>query len=331
MKELREHVMKGISNRTHAFNADTFPQSSPDWTPEQVEIFNFLNGESGGFSRIADSDKPEIAKTLAKIAGITDMKSRFDVRNTVSLPPYCVVVLREDLENYPKFFPLVSARITGLWNEVGAGSSRMLIVRGSQLRPATEDDIEKIRKKFPDDKLPKLFGAIEFPSLKKLRHAIAEMIKEQTAKLAESLTPVYPEGITEKGKQLVQAGLAYDENMLRAMSIILEDPALLKPFTPVPSRISFLPYSAVVHASAKGGMSYAPNRVHVQAGINPDDVFFSWPDEATDLVGNHADSSTANFRTAYEDEVDAYVKSLPDNRLHLYVEGLSVETIKALL
>src|SRR5512138_864669 len=96
--KVRTAVMAGIADITREFTARVFPQASGDWTPEQLAIYNFLNGESGGITRLHESDRPEITKLLAKISGIEDMKSRFSINEYINIPPYAVIVLRDGVE-----------------------------------------------------------------------------------------------------------------------------------------------------------------------------------------------------------------------------------------
>jgi hypothetical protein len=328
--KIRKHIMAGIRRRTQEFNKSTFPMERDEWTPEQKAIFAFLNGESGGFKDLHESDKPEIMKNLSRIAGIEDMKSRFSKTDEeITIPPYVVVVLRDRMGGYPANWPLVAGRISGLWTEEGTGASTPLIVKVSTIRPSTEDEIANIEKNFPENKLSKLYGAIDFASETDLREAITKAIIAHTARMKATFEPIFPEGITEKGKQILQ--LDPPEILRRAFSISLGDPAMLGTYKPAPQHVEFLPHCAIVHTQDTNGSIYTLGRVHVQADITPTDIFFTYPDEMETKIGNHAENTAEHLRIATDEEIQEYVKNLRSEDLHLYVSALNKDELNSLL
>jgi hypothetical protein len=331
ISKIRKRVMAGIKRRTLEFNEQTFPEESEEWTPEQKAIFAFLNGESGGFKKVHESDQPEILKNLTKLAGIEGMKSRFNIREVVTPPAYTVIVLRESNGGYPASFPLVAGRISGLWTEEGTGSSSAMSVLIKNLRPATLDEVARIEKEFPEDKLVKLYGAIDFTEETDLREVIATSIIERTKEFAGTLSEQWPEGITEKGKQILKLGMSLEYR--QAFSVILDDPHLLETYYAPPQKATFLPYCAVVHHDDDTGSCYKLNQVHVQADISPSDTFFTYPEEyeSNSVIGNHNDTRTKNFRVATDDEIREYVKELPTDRLHLYVSSIPKDRLNSML
>lgn len=326
---IRDAVMAGIARRTRELNATLFPQCNPEWTDTQKRVYELLNGESSVLNALHESHKPEVTKVFTELAGI-QIKSRFTDNESINVTPYTIIVLRERMEDYPESFPIIKSRISGYMAENGRGSGKNLTLRVRHVRPVTEDDINSFARKFPEDKLSKLWGAIDFPSDKKLRALIVETITKRTAEFGETLKPVYPEGVTEKGLAIMKLGLA--PNTIQALSIVLDDPKMIEPWQDAPDKVVFAPFVAIYHTRDTAGSHYFTDRVHVQANGNPHDIFFSLDGEISDgPIGNHADSYTANFRVATPDEIKTYVKELPKERLHLYVEALTQEQISSLL
>lgn len=329
MTKLRDAISAGIKRRTDEFNKTTFPHAEDEWTPEQQAIYSFLNGESGGFSKILDSDKPELKKQLTKLAGI-EMTSRHDIEEHVTIPPYVVITLRESMDGYPRAYPLIQSRLSGMWTEEGTGSSTNITPRGKNIRPATEDDVRRICVQFPDSKLERLYGAIDFANETKFRKALVKAILDRTTEFWRGIPPQFPEGITDKGRRILES-VELSPNMLTALSIVLDDPALTKPYNPGQMVVRFANFCAVVHTQDTNGSVYQLNRVHIQAGISPHDVFFVYPDEDGVIVGNHADPNRPNMRPATEEEITEYINSLATDKLHLYASALTRDQVNSLL
>jgi hypothetical protein len=330
--KIRNAIFNAIRERTEAFNKATFPQAADDWTPEQQAIWEFINGESGGLARMHESDQPEIAKNLARIAGLEGIESRFAMKQTIKLPPYIAVVLRESVDSYPSGFPLITGRISGCWTEEGSGSSRLLCPQARKMRPTTPDDINALKKAFPKGKLDKLYGAIHFSDETGLRAALTENIINQTKKFASTLEGKYPEGISEKGKAILKMGKIVNADLLAAFAIILEDPHITEPYKAAPLMAEFLPYCAIVHKEDRNGSCYTIGRVHVNADIVPTDVFFTYEDEGTgEPIGNHMGAYADCFRPATDEEIGDYVTNLKSEKLYLYASSLNEEQVISLL
>lgn len=331
MSIIRDAIFKGVRKITDKFNRANFPHPDDAWTAEQQAIFNWLNGESGGFSRVADSDREEMRKTLSRLAGI-DMQSRFDVNQIADIPPYAIVVFRTSTEGYTGGYPHIRSRLSGFWAENGSGSSTPVITRVRNLRPVTEDEIRRVEQGFPPGKLNKLYGAIEFPNEGRLREEIAKAIILRTQEFANGIRVEFPEGLTDKGRQILEMS-DWDMTFKRAFSLILDDPAMLQPFERPSAKVIFTKYCAIWCLTNENSHAYALNMVHVQADANPADIFFWNPEEPpqSDEIGNHMDTKRVTFRVATDEEITAYVQSLKFEKLHLYVPAMTDEQIIGLL
>jgi hypothetical protein len=324
--KLREPIMTAIRERSLAFSTSTFPQTREEWTPEQKAVFEYLNGSSGGITAVHESHRPEITKNLVKYMNLEGlMKSRFLMTDYVKVPPYTIIVLEQDMGPFPAGYPILKSRIEGYWTEKGTGASDSMAVRLNQIRPVTEDDIRRFTDKFPDTQLKKLWGALPLNE-KKFRKAIEKVILEKTETFALNNSAMFPEGITDKGRAILSLGM--DSTYVKALSIILEDDKMLEDYKMAPMIANFVPYAAVTLLHDMIGSSYHEGRAHVNA---LSDVFFTWPDEDDDVIGNHHEPRNKNIRPSTPEEITEYVKQIPADRLHLYVEALTEDQIVALL
>jgi hypothetical protein len=329
MSKVRDAIMNAVAENTRKFNLSIFPQADPSWTPEQLAVYEYLNGESGGITAVHESHRAEITKNLTRFMGLYGMKSRFTAQDEIKVPPYTIIVLRESMEGYPSGFPIIKSRLSGYWTEKGQGSSSdMSSLCVKHIRPATEDDINKLTSKFPEQHLHRLYGAAPFAE-KKFRKVLIENITKRTDEFASEMKAVYPEGITDKGLAILQLDLGTET--LKAMSIVLDDPKILEDYHRPPTTVTFLPYVAIYMIDDHSGSVYTNGRVHVQAGIvSSHDLFFTYPDEGR-LYGNHHEATPSRIRAATHDEITKYIKELPDDRLHMYAEALMEEQLESLL
>lgn len=330
--KIHKAVFDGIEAITDRFNKDTFPQKPDDLTPEQEKIFIFLNSETSGFLTLNESDRPEIKKSLCALAGIP-FESRLDSRKAANIPPYATIVLKETMSPYTKHFPIVKSKLDGYWTENGTGSTQNISPMVQMIRPATLDDIARFRREFPAKHLNRLYGAIQWNDETKLREALTDRIKVLTQEFAKLLVSEYPEGITEKGKQLLAYKDDIGSDMWKVLSIIIEDPAMLLPFKTAPAKITFSPYVAIIHTENSNGMSYKCDKVHIQAGIEPHDIFINNPDD-NDYpapTGNHGVSVTKHLRVATPEEIAKHIKKTKSEHLHLLVSCLTEEQVNSLI